>query len=269
MKGIFSNRVQPGAVILLLLAILFGLLGCAWLLAGEGERTAAFMLMQKILAPAGAFFWSNITSLGDLRVLLGIACWVSLGHSGFLRRFLLAACLAGVACKLLKAGFPMPRPLDVLGAEKVLIIGHERSGHSFPSSHAAMIWSFASLLILQGRTQYAWGALVLAFLAACSRIAVGAHWPIDVWVGAGLGMGAAWFSRPLGECWPLLSGSKIELLGWILSGLAILTLPFDAQGYPDGLPIRLLSFCCFFLALLQRFRRFQSIRANGRRIAGQ
>jgi undecaprenyl-diphosphatase len=115
--------------------------------------------------------------------------------------------VAGLAVQLLKRGWPMPRPLAVLGPDHVRVLMEPLRRGSFPSGHAAAAGSVAALLTLRyGRA--AAGVWVLALLGALSRVYVGAHWTIDVVLGLALGAVVASASATLA----LALGHVVELL---------------------------------------------------------
>jgi undecaprenyl-diphosphatase len=95
-----------------------------------------------------------------------------------------AAALVSLVCKHL---LNVPRPLTVLGAERVHLV-LEPLGHlSFPSGHSAAAAALATTL----SARYGWRMLWVwpfAFLGGLARVYVGAHWGIDVGVGWVLGV---------------------------------------------------------------------------------
>jgi undecaprenyl-diphosphatase len=73
--------------------------------------------------------------------------------------------------------------------------------YGFASSHAANAFALATGLWLLLGQQYRWlGWLFLwAIAVAYSRIYVGAHYPLDVLAGAGIGVLMAWLSAGLNQ----------------------------------------------------------------------
>jgi membrane-associated phospholipid phosphatase/MFS family permease len=107
---------------------------------------------------------------------------------------LLAGYVAGAALEVVKLFVERARPEEVLGAD--VLLSHDRSwSHlaSFPSGHlivtAAMAAAAAAAVPLLRRPLLAYVALV-----AFTRVLFGAHFPLDVLVGAALGYEMGLFS---------------------------------------------------------------------------
>src|SRR5438067_3270756 len=110
-----------------------------------------------------------------------------------LRRFRLAAALAAAALlkiwleSVAKAFVQRARPAETV--PDVILRGNSAAhGLSFPSGHAMVIFAITALLTpyLKGwRKVLPW---TLAAAVCLSRLYLGAHFPLDVLAGAGLGM---------------------------------------------------------------------------------
>jgi membrane-associated phospholipid phosphatase len=122
---------------------------------------------------------------------------------------LLAAYLAGAALEVLKLFVDRARPEEVIGAEVLLSHGRNWSHlASFPSGHlivtAAMAAAAASAVPLLRRPLLAYLAVI-----AFTRVLFGAHFPLDVIVGAALGYELGLFTASLLANARLLPGRQL------------------------------------------------------------
>ena len=118
---------------------------------------------------AGAIVASLVT--GQLRPALAVATAVLLGW---------------VAAKLVKEAVERGRPGDLLDGVHVRESGVH--GYGYVSGHSAIAFAAATALtpLLPGRWRYV--PFVLAVVVGSARIYYGAHLPLDVVGGAGLGI---------------------------------------------------------------------------------
>jgi membrane-associated phospholipid phosphatase len=214
-----------------------GALLLIWPLAEGGANRTLFLAMNGVAAGLPAVLWSCLTVLGD--GLVGLCLLLP-----FLRRrpdlvlaALWAALPAFVVSHGLKTGLALARPVAELGAQ-VHVIGPYLHAGSFPSGHTTAAFVLASVLALGLRERRAVPAvLALAVLAGLSRIAVGAHWPLDV---AG-GVLCGWLSGMLGL---YLAGrfggadhpAVLALVRLVLVGAALLLLLGHDSHYPLARP---------------------------------
>ncbi|GEM_PF-3763553 len=86
---------------------------------------------------------------------------------------------------LLKELFPQPRPLNLLeNIHSLLLLG----SRSFPSGHTAMVTVIA--VIMMHKTEW-WNKtlwIMFCLIIAYQRIYTGAHFPLDVMTGVGVGL---------------------------------------------------------------------------------
>ena len=147
------------------------------------------------LALLGTFFGNHVAypfyAAAALALAMRRPAWLKTGAVlTFLVGYLLEWGLVGA----LKVWLNVPRPLAVLGAPQVRVLGAPEYWHSFPSGHTAFAWLL--LAALWGGANGVLRALLVVFAlwVAWARIAVGAHFPVDVVGGALCGVLTAWMA---------------------------------------------------------------------------
>lgn len=90
-----------------------------------------------------------------------------------------------------KNALAMPRPVAVLGAHAVHVVGPVRLENTMPSGHTVFAFMLAAALSPGAPAGVKVLLWTFAALAGLSRIAVGAHFPADVIAGALIGVGIA------------------------------------------------------------------------------
>lgn len=156
--------------------------------------------------------------------------------------WLCAAPLAGVLTRVGKNVADNPRPLEVLGMEGIHVIGEPLFIASMPSGHSITAFAGAAAIYFamapRQRLRWLW-IFVFAFGVACSRIAVGAHWPADAAVGAAIGLlsglTGAWLAARIPE-------RHLRPQAWLMRGVALFglyclyVLWTDKMGFAINLP---------------------------------
>ena len=211
------------------------LLAAAIYLAGANQ--SLFLWLNRFGSPAGEIFWSSVTVLGDALVAIALLAFVARRYPQAVWAVLLASIFALAWTHSFKEllPFPFPRPAAVLSADSFYIFGRTLRHGSFPSGHATTVFTLAGVWVAQLVHPGARAAvLALAVLVAGSRVMVGAHWPVDVlmgafggWLAAALGM--AWARR-----WPFGQRPAGRLVIAILLTVAAVLLFFLKTGYPQA-----------------------------------
>jgi MFS family permease len=189
-----------------LAALYAAVLGAGVLVVGTGLQNVDELTFRWInsLGPGPEFLFDLLEEPGRNYALLAtlILAAALVTRATSLRRIIgLELVSVGLALALLEAMyavFDRPRPSEVFErAEIVLAAGHNWAAiESFPSGHMAVITALAAS---------AWFAIpqlrgfLVAYVAlnAVTRVAFGAHFPVDVVAGVALGYGSALAGRSL------------------------------------------------------------------------
>jgi membrane-associated phospholipid phosphatase len=184
-------------------------------------------------------FWAGGTTLGStagaFALLAGGLAW----RPRWVASAVLALPVGTLYTQGLKKFVGAARPAAVLDPHQFYVIGKVLKTASFPSGHSATAFAVAASVALcslaEGRRWIAWVALAVAAFVAFSRVAVGAHWPLDIFAGGAGG----WLCGVIGVWWSarwrfwatdrgvrLLAIPMAVLSGWLL---------FEDSGYPPGL----------------------------------
>ncbi len=249
-----SARPWLAAAALLVLAgslLQVGGLSKAWMLAAHREP---------LLPPT---LWSVTTQLGTGLAVIAIASLLDALRVRLLGALGVAFVLGGVATHLPKWIAPLPRPAASPLHEWMVYIGDPIGGSaSMPSGHALAAFALATLLcrsspLLARQPALRVAVLGAAALVAWSRVAVGAHWPADVLVGAGLGIGCALLAIRLALRLRLdarLRGRIGGAASMLLQGIALVMLLASPVSGPWAQPTQWLLATLLALALLLRLR---------------
>lgn len=219
------------------------------------DNRSLFLEINRLGGYLGDSIWAHITILGDTLTVLTLCLplarrWPEPVWAGLLGGFPAAALVQG-----LKHGLYLPRPAAVLPPDQLHLIGHPLRALSFPSGHTATAFVLAGVLVFHlsaaGRRRWAGALLVTAALVGLSRVAVGAHWPLDVLGGVVVGWLAAVLGTFWGQrwCWGMTPAVRCGLT-LLLSGCALTALLHYQTGYPqtDGAR-RLLALLCLLGAV--------------------
>ena len=204
-------------------------------------------------------FWLNVTLFGDA----GMVMVLVLPLVGRRPDIIWAGLLAGIVAALLVNGgkefFQVPRPPAVLPADSFHQLGNRFGATAFPSGHTAAAFALAGVLaLLPGRSAVRWLAIAAASLIGLSRIAVGAHWPLDV----AAGMLTGWTAAIVGVRLAARLPGENRWLQRAAAGLLVFTVYYLVVLHKDGDPeARLLEIAvpllCLALALPGLTRLFR------------
>jgi len=161
------------------------------------DRISLFRLLNTTTQQLPNLFWVGFNMLGNGWGVFALLCPLLLLAPRALLATLCAGALAGVLSRTLKLSLQFPRPASVLDPASFHIVGNPLTSLAMPSGHTLTAFALATALffsIPQAKRKYAVWLFVLAALAGLARVAVGAHWPADVFAGMSVGL----FSGMLG-----------------------------------------------------------------------
>lgn len=187
-------------------------------------------------------FWAGATLLGDTLVAFSLLALFLRKRFDIVWMVFLSALFTTLWVHGLKNGLEILRPLAVLGADSVHVIGVPLHKHSFPSGHTATAFTLAAVICLRGvHPALAIAALLLATLVGVSRAVVGAHWPLDILAGALGGWLAALIGLRLYARWPVPSRPAVQaVITLILVACALSLLLIHDSGYPLANPVQMI-----------------------------
>jgi membrane-associated phospholipid phosphatase len=223
--------------------------------------------------------WSIFTTLGDASVLFCVLSPLLVWQPRTMFAILAAVPLGGLLSVSLKALFQAPRPATLIDLDQFNLIGPLLNNASFPSGHTISAFAAAVALVATMLLQARGGSrpvriaaaslaiLALAALVGLSRVAVGAHWPVDVLAGAACGwlagMSGAWAAQRYPKVWQAtLSQFVVGQLLLLTALWLLLKKPEYAQGAPAvwlAAACVLATVVCQFLAM---YRALQASRSN-------
>lgn len=176
---------------------LFAVTAPLWLHTYEPGQ---FLALNALFASTPAVFWAGLSLLGNAWGVLGVTAPLLVLAPRLMLAWLCAAPFAIGFARFGKWLIASPRPAAVVDNNQMRVVGELLHNVSMPSGHTLTAFAVASgiyfALPTQGRLRHVW-LFVLALGVGLSRIAVGAHWPGDVAVGACLGLLAGMLGQGL------------------------------------------------------------------------
>lgn len=157
-------------------------------------------LLEKIRNPFFDFIFSLITYCGDEIVFMAIAIilfWCVSKKEGY---YILSVGFVGtIINQFLKLAFRIPRPWVKDPSFTIVESAREAAtGYSFPSGHTQnSVGTFGGIAYVFNKKWVRITAIVFAILVPFSRMYLGVHTPLDVFVSVGIAMILIFAIRPL------------------------------------------------------------------------
>ncbi len=237
-----------------LLGLGISALALAVLLWGTAGAFAGFHAVNAVAPWAPDGFWGLTTSAGDGLILGVLGLFMARRYPHVLWILFIGILVAGLLTHLPKAWIDLPRPAGVLEAGSFYLLGPELRTKGPPSGHAVAVFTLAGIVVYVLRnTGLRLLVLAVAVLIAISRVVVGAHWPLDVLMGGGLGLIAAWIAIALGTRFPWGRNPWVHLglLGFFVTA-ALMLMTFD-PGYPLGRELSVLVAASALLVVVRQY----------------
>ncbi|MDO4228386.1 MAG: phosphatase PAP2 family protein [Capnocytophaga sp.] len=157
----------------------------------------------------------NLTQFGDAFVVLCLLSVLLVYFPKIWENLLSASLLSLLFSRSLKEYFDIPRPATIYPTDTFSIIGKEAVGFSsFPSGHSITVFTTLGVLLIAflpksliKRCLYVIFLIVLGLILAFTRVAVGAHHPLDVISGSAIGCISAFLG--------ILINQKYNIWQWI------------------------------------------------------
>jgi len=201
---------------------------------------------------------SNFTQFGDCLIGLSLLSVFVVYGPKLWEALLSASFISAFFSILLKVIFAVPRPAAVFNPTSFLITGKILLGHnSLPSGHSITIYTTLTVIMYAFMPQRVYYKIVwflgltwIGFMLALSRVALGAHYPLDVVSGCIIGylsgLLGIFFSREL-KIWNWMYNKRyypIFILLFLVFSIVLLNRIIN-----DNLIIFYFTFICLIIAL--------------------
>jgi len=190
-----------------------------WLHWGE---PGVFLAINQACLLLPAPVWTGLSLLGNAWGVLAVTSPLLVLAPRLMWAWICAVPFAVLFARLGKGLLESPRPAAVIDNALFRLVGEKLEVASMPSGHTLTAFAVASSLYFaldaQRRGRFVW-LWLLAAAVGLSRIALGAHWPGDVAVGACLGVLAGGLGHVL---WRRLGAEYGQARGWRLRSVAVL-----------------------------------------------
>lgn len=232
------------------------------------EPISLFKLINTHTQKLPDLLWVFFNMLGNGWGVFALLCPLLVLAPRALLATLCAGALAGVISRTLKLSLQFPRPASVLDPTSFHIVGNPLTSLAMPSGHTLTAFALATALYFSlppaRRTSGLW-LFVLATLAGLARVAVGAHWPADVFAGMSIGLFSGLLGATLSQhiptrfvapqAWPLRTAS-------IGAALCIYMLLADRLDFDESRPFQYLAAAVATIGLVLFLRQTIKPRAQ-------
>jgi membrane-associated phospholipid phosphatase len=198
----FFNNFATLKPNLFLLPLLFSILIVLFLFSQDALHVNGYVQIQKdwfyfINHYLGQYPSTeyNLTQFGDASVLLSFLIILVVYAPKIWEALLSALLVSLIFSKFLKTLFLVPRPARVFDTDGFIIVGKKLQGfNSLPSGHSITIFTIFTVLMFGFMPQkitykISWVLLIITtgLLLVFTRVAIGAHYPLDVISGSIIG----------------------------------------------------------------------------------
>lgn len=196
-------------------------------------------LLEKIRLPVLNEFMLAVTTLGEETAFLVIALVLFWCVDKYLGYYTLSVGFIGtVLNQFLKLWFRIPRPWILDKDFTILEKAREAAtGYSFPSGHTqSAVGTFGSIACGVKNKTLRVLSVVIAALVAFSRMYIGVHTPLDVFVSVGIGVILVVAIKPIvlknnGKMLPVLQGGMLALAVCFLLFVECYSFPADIDAH--------------------------------------
>jgi membrane-associated phospholipid phosphatase len=198
---------------------------CWWIVDLAVDQISLFKWLNTAAQKLPDLFWVFFNMLGNGWGVFALLCPLLVLAPRALLATLCAGALAGILSRTLKLSLQFPRPASVLDPTSFHIVGNPLTSLAMPSGHTLTAFALATALYFctpASKRKYAAWLFVLAALSGLARVAVGAHWPADVFAGTAIGLVSGMLGATLAQriperllraqAWPLRLASAGAML---------------------------------------------------------